>query len=68
MSVVRLLGYSTLPCGCVIGCYRELATNREVVYVEEKDPRCTARAHRQNQVVRTTTLTGSARASQHARL
>ena len=34
MSLVRLLGFRTLTCGCVIGRYRELATSREVTYVE----------------------------------
>ena len=33
---VRLLGFRTLACGCVIGQYRELATSRELKYVEEK--------------------------------
>ena len=33
---VRLLGFRTLACGCVIGRYRELATSRELTYVEEK--------------------------------
>ena len=36
MSLVRLLGFTTLACGCVIGRYREVATSREVGYVEEK--------------------------------
>ena len=36
MSLVRLLGFRTLACGCVIGRYRELATSRELTYVEEK--------------------------------
>src|SRR5947207_1337140 len=26
MSLVRLLGFTTLACGCVVGRYRELAT------------------------------------------
>ena len=33
MSLVRFLGFSTLPCGCVIGKYRALATSRELCYV-----------------------------------
>ena len=33
---VRLLGFTTLGCGCIVGRYRELATNRDVNYVEEK--------------------------------
>ena len=40
MSLVRLLGFRTLTCGCVIGRYRELATSRELTYVEEKGPAC----------------------------
>ena len=36
---VRLLGFTTLTCGCVTGHYREIATNREVTYVEEKGSR-----------------------------
>ena len=35
MSLVRLLGFTTLACGCVVGRYREVATSREVTYVEE---------------------------------
>jgi hypothetical protein len=31
MSLVRLLGFSTLTCGCVVGRYLELSGNREVV-------------------------------------
>jgi len=48
MSVVRLLGYTTLPCGCLTGRYREVATNREVVYVEEKGSNCQQPSHRRN--------------------
>jgi hypothetical protein len=48
MSLVRLLGFTTLTCGCVVGRYRELATNREVAYVEEKGESCDAHAHRRN--------------------
>jgi len=40
MSLVRLLGFRTLACGCVIGRYRELATSRELTYIEEKGPAC----------------------------
>ena len=36
MSLFRLLGFTTLACGCVVGRYREVATSREVRYVEEK--------------------------------
>lgn len=48
MSLVRLLGFTTLGCGCVTGRYRELATNREITYVEEKGSSCEHPAHRRN--------------------
>ena len=48
MSLVRLLGFRTLGCGCVTGHYREVATNREVTYVEEKGSACELSAHRRN--------------------
>lgn len=48
MSLVRLLGFTTLGCGCVVGRYRELATSREVSYVEEKGASCDTHGHRRN--------------------
>ena len=48
MSLVRLLSFTTLACGCVTGKYREIATHREVIYVEEKGGACTNHAHRRN--------------------
>ncbi|HTI36312.1 MAG TPA: hypothetical protein VL484_02030 [Vicinamibacterales bacterium] len=48
MSLVRLLGFTTLSCGCVTGRYREVATHREVTYVEEKGHGCMHPAHRRN--------------------
>ena len=48
MSLVRLLGFSTLSCGCVVGRYREVATSREVSYVEEKGKSCGSHSHRRN--------------------
>jgi hypothetical protein len=51
MSLVRLLGFTTLSCGCVIGKYRELATSREVNYVEEKGKGCSSHGHRRNHTV-----------------
>jgi hypothetical protein len=51
MSVVRLLGFATLPCGCVVGRYRDVASTREVVYVEEKGLSCESPAHRRNHTV-----------------
>ncbi len=51
MSLVRLLGFATLACGCVIGRYRELATSRELTYVEEKGIGCVTHGHRRNHTV-----------------
>ena len=51
MSLVRLLGFTTLGCGCVVGRYREVATSREVAYVEEKGESCGASGHRRNHTV-----------------
>ena len=48
LSLVRLLGFTTLDCGCAVGRYREIATRREIAYVEEKGARCTCHAHRRN--------------------
>jgi hypothetical protein len=49
--LVRLLGFVTLACGCVIGCYRDLGTNCEVAYVEDKGEGCASHAHRRNHAV-----------------
>jgi hypothetical protein len=62
MSVVRILGYSTLSCGCVTGKYRELATRREVTYIEEKGKTCPNATHRRNQVLPRASLSSSPRA------
>jgi hypothetical protein len=51
MSLFRLLGFTTLPCGCVVGRYREVATSREVRYVEEKGSTCASHHHRRNHTV-----------------
>jgi len=51
MSLVRLLGFETLACGCVTGKYLEVATDREVTYVEEKGPTCSLHGHRSNHVI-----------------
>lgn len=48
MSLVRLIGFTTLGCGCVTGKYREVATHREVTYVEEKGVGCAHHGHRRN--------------------
>jgi hypothetical protein len=62
MSLVRLLGFKTLSCGCVIGRYRELATSRELTYVEEKGPGCELDGHRRNHTVTSQSLSPSAAA------
>ena len=51
MSLVRLLGFTTLDCGCLVGRYRELATARDVSYVEKKGTGCQAQAHRRNHTI-----------------
>ena len=51
MSLVRLLGFTTLTCGCLVGRYREVATSRELTYVEEKGVTCHQHAHRRNHTV-----------------
>jgi len=51
MSLVKCLGFATLPCGCVVGRYREVTSHREIVYVEEKGPRCEVHGHRRNHTV-----------------
>ena len=51
MSLVRLLGFRTLACGCVIGRYRELATSRELTYIEEKGVACDSYGHRRNHTI-----------------
>ena len=50
-SLVRLLGFTTLACGCLVGKYREVATSREVSYVEEKGKSCSSHGHRRNHTV-----------------
>jgi len=50
-SLVRLLGFTTLACGCVLGKYREVATSRELSYIEEKGKTCGRHGHRRNHTV-----------------
>lgn len=66
MSLVRLLGFQKLGCGCVIGRYRELATTREVSYVEEKGGGCEEHAHRRNHTISERLLTAWPSASASA--
>jgi hypothetical protein len=54
MSFVLLLGYTSLACGCVTGHYREVATSREVTYVEEKGVSCGDHGHRRNHTLPST--------------
>ncbi len=56
MSLVRLLGFTTLACGCLVGKYREVATNREIDYVEEKGKTCDSHGHRRNHTIATDQL------------
>jgi hypothetical protein len=49
--LVRLLGFITLGCGCVVGRYREQGTNVDVAYIEDKGDTCAAAAHRRNHKV-----------------
>ena len=51
MSLVLLLEFRTLTCGCVIGRYREVATSRELTYVEEKGHGCDMHGHRRNHTI-----------------
>jgi len=60
MSLVRLLGFTTLACGCVVGRYREVATSREVTYVEEKGKGCGSQGHRRNHTVANKRLASAA--------
>jgi hypothetical protein len=57
MSLVRLLGFTTLGCGCVVGRYREVASSRELTYVEEKGKGCGSDGHRRNHTVMADRLT-----------
>jgi hypothetical protein len=65
MSIVRLLAFETLGCGCVAGHYREAGSARAVSYIEEKSPTCTTASHRRNHVV-SSPSTRSSRAGQQA--
>ncbi len=51
MSLVRLMGFTTLTCGCVTGRYREVGSNREITYIEEKSTACASSGHVRNQPV-----------------
>ena len=59
MSLVRLLGFRTLACGCVIGRYRELATSRELTYIEEKGSGCDLYGHRRNHTIASESVAAS---------
>ena len=51
MSLVRLLGFTKLECGCVVGHYRDVTTSRDVAYIEEKGIGCNHHGHRRNHTV-----------------
>jgi len=51
MSLVRLLGFTTLGCWVVVGRYRDVATSRECTYVEEKGHSCGSQGHRRNHTI-----------------
>lgn len=53
MSIVKLLGFETLVCGCVVGHYRDAGTISVVTYVEEKATTCGETSHRRNHAVMT---------------
>lgn len=53
MSIVRLLAFETLGCGCVAGHYREAGTLRPVTYIEEKARSCADDGHRRNHALPT---------------
>ena len=58
-SFVRLLGFTTLGCGCIVGRYRELSTNRDVNYIEEKGDACKTHGHRRNHTIAADRATGA---------
>jgi hypothetical protein len=58
--VVRLLGFTTLACGCVVGKYWEVATSREISYVEEKGKTCGSHTHRRNHTIAAERLASAA--------
>ena len=51
VNTMRRPSGETLGCGCVTGHYREVATSREVTYVEEKGLNCEHSSHRRNHTV-----------------
>ena len=53
MPLFRLVGFTTLSCGCLVGRYRDVALSREVDYVEEKGNACWSSDHQRNQAVAT---------------
>lgn len=63
MSIVKLLGFDTLTCGCVVGHYRDAGTISVVTYVEEKATTCGEASHRRNHAVMSRRRRGSAPAT-----
>ena len=62
MSLVRLLAFETLGCGCVAGHYREAGSRRSVTYIEEKAAMCAVPSHRRNHAVHVRTASAGPRA------
>lgn len=48
MSIVKLLGFETLTCGCLVGHYRDAGATTPVTYIEEKATTCVEATHRRN--------------------
>ncbi len=53
MPLFRLVGFTTLSCGCLVARYRDVALSTEVDYVEEKGNACWSSDHQRNQAVAT---------------
>ena len=62
MSLVRLLAFETLGCGCVAGHYREAGSRRSVTYSEEKAAICAVPSHRRNHAVHVRAASAGSRA------
>lgn len=50
-SLVTLVKYDWMSCGCQIGIYRINSDGKLIVYVEAKGKECQKHSHRRNHVV-----------------
>lgn len=66
MSIVKLLGFETLGCGCVVGHYRDAGTVSVVTYIEEKAVTCDDASHRRNHAMMTRRRRSAATVAAHA--